>query len=132
MQITSHWEGSHQCRVEIGHFEVRVDEPPEYGGDDTGPRPTQFLLAALASCFTLAIAHVAGKRDRTVPDLRVSVAGEYDGPRFTRMHVEAAASIPDAELEWLVARAARVCYVSNTLVTGCEIDYTVVNESMHG
>ena len=132
MQITSYWEGSHRCRVEIGEFEVRVDEPPEYGGDDTGPSPTQLLLAALASCFTLSIAHVARKRNQYVPGLRVSVTGEYDGPRFNRILVEAAADIPVADLELFVARAARVCYVSNTITAGCEIDYVVADEAMHG
>ncbi len=132
MQITSYWEGSHRCRVEIGHFEVQVDEPPEYGGDDTGPSPTQLLLAALASCFTLSIAHVARKRDQSVPGLRVSVTGEYDGPRFKRIQVEAAADIAVADLESFVAQAARICYVSNTITDDCEIDYVVADEAIHG
>jgi uncharacterized OsmC-like protein len=132
MQITSYWEGSHRCRVEIGQFEVRVDEPPEYGCDDTGPSPTQLLLAAIASCFTLAIAHVARKRDQSVPGLNVSITGEYEGPRFNRIQVQAAANIPTADLESFLARAAEVCYVSNTITRDCEIEYVVAGKAIHG
>jgi hypothetical protein len=37
-------------RVEgrLGRFVVHSDEPTERGGDDTGPSPLQFLMAAVA------------------------------------------------------------------------------------
>ncbi len=132
MQVTSYWEGSKRCRVEMSQFRVQVDEPPEYGGDDTGPSPTQLLLAALASCFTLSIAHVANKRDRTVPGLQVVITGQYDGARFSRIRVEAAGDLPVEELEYYVTRAAQVCYVSNTILGDCEIDYVVADDVKHG
>lgn len=31
----------------LGHFSVHSDEPLERGGDDTGPSPLQFLMAAV-------------------------------------------------------------------------------------
>jgi hypothetical protein len=32
----------------LGRFTVRSDEPAERGGDDTGPSPLQYLMAAVA------------------------------------------------------------------------------------
>lgn len=32
----------------LGRFVVHADEPAERGGDDTGPSPLQFLMAAVA------------------------------------------------------------------------------------
>ena len=32
----------------LGRFTVHSDEPAERGGDDTGPSPLQFLMAAVA------------------------------------------------------------------------------------
>lgn len=104
-------------------FELVVDEPIEEGGDDTGPRPTEVLLTAVASCFTLAIAHVAKKHDKRLTDLEVEAFGELDGPRFSRIWVVASSGIPSAELQWLADRASRVCYVSNSL--GCDFEYSV-------
>ena len=33
---------------------------PEFGGEDTGPMPTELMVAALASCFCLAVVWAAG------------------------------------------------------------------------
>lgn len=85
--------------------------------------PTELLLAAVASCMTLAIAHVARKHERPLVDLKVTAEGHYDGPRFKRIVVDVSAGISRASLEWLVERAVRVCYVSNTLA--CELEYRV-------
>ncbi|HEX5303500.1 MAG TPA: hypothetical protein VFW50_41560, partial [Streptosporangiaceae bacterium] len=48
--VVARFEGGWRCRVEAGGFELVVDEPPGSGGTGTGPMPTEFLLAALASC----------------------------------------------------------------------------------
>ena len=85
------------------------------GGDDTGPQPTELFLASIASCFALALAHVARKRDIELADLAVRVVGTYDGPRFVHVRVEVSSSHPREELAKLAERASAVCYVSNTI-----------------
>jgi uncharacterized OsmC-like protein len=89
LEITASWEGGHRCRVPIRGFEVLVDEPTTAGGTDTGPKPTELLLASLAACFALAVAHVVRKRGRELADVRVRVRGEYQGASFARITVEA-------------------------------------------
>ena len=125
MAVTAYWEGGYSCRVVAREkFELRADEPPEEGGTDTGPRPTELLLAALASCFTMAVAYVARKRGVELPrDLAVTATGEYSGPRFRKMRVEASCSLPAAELETLVREAVRFCWVSNTVKGGPELEF---------
>jgi uncharacterized OsmC-like protein len=120
--VISHRVTGYACRVEVRQFELKVDEPVDEGGADTGPRPTELLLAAVASCFTIAIAHVAKKHGRELNGLSVVATGEYDGPRFSRIHARARAAIGRDDLAWLLERAARVCYVSNSL--GCEFTYS--------
>ncbi len=107
----------------VRDFELVVDEPTEVGGTNTGPRPTELMLSAVASCFALAIAHVARKHDRPLDDLQVTASGEYDGPRFSKVSVIASSAIPQEDLQWLADRASRVCYVSNSL--GCDFAYRV-------
>ncbi len=123
MEITAYWEGGYRTRVPIRRFDVRIDEPPEYGGDDTGPMPTEILLASLASCFARAVAHVARKRGQELPDLTVTVRGEYEGLRFKRITLEALSSHPREQLEGLVERAIGYCYVTNTLLKTPEIEF---------
>jgi putative redox protein len=110
------WEGGMRCTVDAGGFPLVVDEPPSAGGTGQGPQPTELLLGAIASCFTLAVAHSAAKRDVELRGLRVEASGTYDGPRFSSLRIEVHADAPvGAELERLTTAAARVCYVTNTL-----------------
>jgi uncharacterized OsmC-like protein len=110
------WEGGMRCTVDAGGFTLVVDEPPEAGGTGMGPQPTELLLGAIASCFTLALAHSAGKRDVELRGLRVDATGTYDGPRFSTLRIDVHTDAPTGEdLERLIAAASRVCYVTNTL-----------------
>jgi len=111
--------------VDIRQHRIRVDEPPSEGGGDTGPMPTELLCASLASCFCLALRWVATKREMELPGLEVEVEAERAGkePRYGRLIVRARAARPLAEWEHLMERAARVCWVSNTVAGGVEVEY---------
>jgi len=106
----------------MGTSELVIDEPLSAGGGGAGPQPTEVFLASLASCFTLAVHHVARKRGVELPDLAVRAVGEYDGPRFVRLVVEVSSTMVAEQLEPLLARAAAVCYVSNTLRAVSEVE----------
>lgn len=127
MAVTAYWEGGYRCRVVARDtFELRADEPPDEGGTDTGPRPTELLLAALASCFTMALAYVARKGRVDLPsDLAVTATGEYAGPRFRKMRVEVSGSLARADLDRLVREAVRFCWVSNTIKGSPELEFEV-------
>ena len=57
--VLTRWEGGMRAVVEAGGFEIVVDEPETSGGTNTGPQPTDLLLASVASCITLSMAFVA-------------------------------------------------------------------------
>ena len=84
-------------------------------------------MSALASCFAMAVYHAARKRDVELPDLRVRVHATYERLRFDRLRIEVESSHPRAELQGLVDVAARWCYVSNTLMTPCDLDVTIAD-----
>ena len=103
-------------------FDRVVDEPPSSGGTGTGPMPTEYLLAALASCYALALNWAAGKRGITLPDLVVTATGTYDGPKFCRLQLNGACDAPAEQVERLLEPALRVCYVSNTIALSPPIE----------
>jgi uncharacterized OsmC-like protein len=113
--VNAKWLGGYLVEVAAGRFQIRVDEPESVGGTDSAPQPTDYLLASVASCFTMALAHSARKRGLDLPPFEVNVTGTYDGPRFTDIEIEVVADLPDAEVQRLIASAERVCYVTNTL-----------------
>ncbi|GAA1790967.1 OsmC family protein [Planosporangium flavigriseum] len=113
--VNAEWLGGYQVRVDAGRFDLRVDEPESVGGTDTGPQPTDYLLASVASCFALALVYSARKRSVELPSAQVTVTGTYDGPRFADIAIEVVTGLPDEDAERLIASAERVCYVTNTL-----------------
>ena len=107
-----------------GH-EIAVDEPVAEGGNDEGVMPTDLLAASIASCFCLALAFAARKRDRELPGLEVVVRRVRAGRelRYERFEIDARAEVPEDELAALMEPARRVCWVSNTLAHGVELSY---------
>lgn len=123
--VSSRWDGGLRAVVDAGGFELVVDEPEHFGGTGRGPQPTELLLAAVASCFTLALAHVARKGGTELPGLRVDATGTYSGPRFSAVHIAVHTTHPPGpELDALIAAAERVCYVTRTLRTCPDITVT--------
>jgi uncharacterized OsmC-like protein len=122
LSVEATWQGGYRCLVSARGHEIQVDEPREAGGDDTGPQPSEIFLASLASCFTLALYHVARKRDIALADLCVTATGQYEGPRFARLSLEVTTTSPRAVVEPLLERARGVCYVSNTLRTVSDVE----------
>ena len=125
LEVTATFRGGFRADVEARGHEVAVDEPVHSGGEDMGFMPTELFCGALASCFCLAIGHVARKRAIDVPGLFVRVRSERAGRelRYARLLVACAADVDDAVLDMLIERARPFCWVSNTLAAGVEVEY---------
>jgi putative redox protein len=115
----------YEARVTVRGHELTVDEPAEDGGKDTGPTPTELLLASLASCYTLALRWAAKHRNLPLGDIRVTANGSYDGLKFGHIRLNVAGDLPSGEEAALLRDASRVCYVSNTLAGGVSIEVTL-------
>ena len=122
--ITAEWLGDFRVDVTAGAFNLRVDEPARVGGSDTGPQPTDLLLASVASCVVLSVAFSARKRGIELGRIDVTVGGDYAGPRFQAIEVVVSTDAPAEAVDDLIAAAQRVCYVTNTLRHQPEISIT--------
>jgi putative redox protein len=114
--------------VTAREHELIADEPVDAGGQDRGMMPTELIFAALSSCFCLAVAHVAAKRDIELEDLRVKVDAERAGRelRYGSVRVQIEAVAGDYDLAALVERAKPFCWVSNMLAPDIEVSYVPV------
>ena len=65
--------------VEVDGRTVRVDEPPEAGGNGSGPRPTQLLGAGLAGCIAITVEMYAERKGWDVGAVEVDVEMSYEG-----------------------------------------------------
>ena len=114
--VEARWLGGYRATVTTRQFTVQVDEPASAGGTDAGPMPTEFLLISLSSCFALAIAHVARREGVEVGPFSVTAQGVYDGPCLSdvELSIRLEGTLP-TDMDALLTKARRVCYVSNTL-----------------
>lgn len=60
--VASSGEGKLTQVVMAGRHVLRADEPVEAGGDDLGPTPHEYLLAALGSCTAITLRMVAARK----------------------------------------------------------------------
>jgi putative redox protein len=125
LEVTATWQGGYQSLVNARGHEIPVDEPERAGGANLGMMPTEVFCAAVASCYCLALAHVAAKRSLELPGLKVIVRAERAGRelRYGRLVVRAQADVPDELLAALIEPARRVCWVSNTLAGELALEY---------
>jgi putative redox protein len=124
--VRARWESGYRADVRVRTFDLVVDEPESDGGDDTGPKPTEYLLVALSSCYALALGYVARKRDVVLGPFTVEAIGTYDGPSFEAIDLKVCFDDePPAEIDVLLERAACVCYVSNTLARQPAVTFSV-------
>ena len=75
---------------EINGHKVFMDAEPEVGGEDLGPRPKPFMLAALGGCTGMDVISILKKMRVDVKSLNVKVEGdltEEHPRRFSKMHV---------------------------------------------
>jgi len=122
---TAEWTGGLSTDVSGRGHAIRVDEPPEFGGQDSGPMPTELVVAALASCFCIAVVWAAGRQRIDLRDLEVQVQPHraLGEPRHGRYDLWVRSSTPAEELAPAVELAKRYCWVTNTLATPPEITY---------
>jgi putative redox protein len=127
-RVSVEWLGGYRTRIDVrGVHTLHGDEMPEYGGEDSGPMPTELLLAGLGSCMCLAVAHVARKRRIAIGRIEVDIGAEKDMQafRFSDIALTIRADLPQEQLDQLFEQARRYCFVSNTLIGGCTMHYTV-------
>jgi organic hydroperoxide reductase OsmC/OhrA len=87
----------YEARVAVRGHEITVDEPEVDGGGDRGPTPTELLLAAVASCYTLALRWAAARRGVSLQEIQVTATGTYENLRFASITLAVSADFPPGE-----------------------------------
>lgn len=109
--------------VEVDGHTVRVDEPPEAGGEGTGPRPTQLLGASLAGCIAITVEMYAQRKGWDVGPVEVDVEMSYEGPVPT--HFEVGLKLPghlDEEQKRRLLVIATKCPVHKVLAGEAKVN----------
>ena len=115
-------------KVKARDFEVIVDQNKGMGGSDNGPRPSEYVLAALAACHEVTYRLYADAMDISLEEVSVSVTGYSDARGFFGLddsvragfshitgEINVRSSATDSELEQLRRAVNHHCPVLDDL-----------------
>jgi putative redox protein len=113
--------------IEIGPHALTADEQKEVGGDDTGPAPHDFLLAALGACTSMTLKMYAERKGIPLEKVEVHLSQEKkdDGHHITRRITLVGAL--DADQRARLLEIANKCPVHKTLTGKISIDSSIAD-----
>jgi len=88
--VSTKWLENMSFESEINGHKIIIDAKEEVGGQDRGPRPKTFMLAALGGCTSMDVVSILKKMRIEMKSLNVIVEGELSEEhprRFLKMHV---------------------------------------------
>lgn len=74
--VAERHRGRYQQTVRVGSHELVADEPAALGGDDAGPNPYEFLLAALGACTSMTLRMYAERKALPLEHVAVQLRHE--------------------------------------------------------
>ncbi|MBX2867654.1 MAG: OsmC family protein [Acidiferrobacterales bacterium] len=124
-----------RSHVKTRNFEVIVDQPENMGSTDQGPRPSEYVLAALAACHEVTYRLYADAMEIDLQEIAVSVEGISDARGFFNLDdnipagfsevigtIDIVSSASDEDLERLRLAVNRHCPVLDDLRKPMKVD----------
>ncbi len=91
MRATIQWTGnvSFEGKADSGHT-VKMDGPPDFGGQNRGARPMELVLIGMGGCTAFDVIHILKKSRQDVTDCvaEIDAARADTEPKvFTKIHI---------------------------------------------
>ncbi len=121
-EIVTQWMGKMQFNALIDGHSVVMDAPERAAGENNGPIPKPFVLAALSGCTGMDIVALLRKSEQQIDDLDVKVTGELSKQapiQYVSIHLQyifkANPSVKEAVLNAVTDSQFKYCGVSSML-----------------
>jgi putative redox protein len=114
----------YKTEVRAGEHSLISDEPPEKGGADLGPTPSQLLLTSLGTCVAITLKMYSDHKGWDPGEIRVELTLEkQNGKGIVHRKLFFEKDLTEDQLERLKVVAGK-CPISKMVTQGLE----VVNE----
>lgn len=132
MKMNIAWTGqmSFSGSAPSGH-EIKMDAAMEIGGQNSGPRPTELLLHAVAGCTGIDIISILQKMRLNPSSFRIEIDGtraEEHPKRFTNIHILYAleGELPEEKVVRAITLSKdKYCSVSHSLNADISVSYSI-------
>ena len=74
--IKTRWLNDLAFEADVDGHKIYIDTSQEHGGKNTGPRPKQLMMVALAGCTAMDVASILKKMREEVEEFTVEVEGD--------------------------------------------------------
>ena len=91
--------GGMKTEVDTGKFKIIIDEPKNMGGSDEGATPVDFILAALAGCYTVVGNMVAQELGFELRGIATEIEGSLNPARFAGKSYDDRAGFKDIQVK---------------------------------
>ena len=113
--------GKFQQAMELGPHHLTADESVAEGGDDMGPAPHDFLLAALGACTSMTVKMYADRKGWPLEKVEVHLSQEkVEGTLSMKREIRFLGALSDEQRARLI-EIANKCPVHKTLTGKIEI-----------
>jgi putative redox protein len=118
--------GKFQQAIAIGPHQLLADEPADEGGDDAGPAPQDFLLAALGACTSMTVKLYADRKGWPLESVRVELSQAKDGATHVMQRkIHLTGNLDDEQRARLLEIAGK-CPIHRTLTGEIRIESALV------
>jgi putative redox protein len=125
--VTKSGPGKYQQVVKVGPHRLVADATTSDGGDDAGPQPHEWVLAALGACTSITVQMYAERKGWPLESVEVSVAGDHvDGAFVLTRHVVFHGPLSDDQAAKLL-EIANKCPVHKSLTGPIRVDTVVLS-----
>lgn len=132
-QVETQWMSKMQFNSLINGHTIIMDAPPRSGGEDNGPIPKPFLLAAIAGCSGMDVVALLRKSGLSPDDFSMNVTGELskEAPiQYVAIHIQyiftATQEIKEAVLQAVADSQERYCGVSSMLKKALPVTWEII------
>jgi uncharacterized OsmC-like protein len=80
--VTGRSENAARLVAEARQFRLVIDEPPSLGGEDRGPNPVEYLLAAFIGCINVVAHLTAREMGLDLHHLEITATGALNPARL--------------------------------------------------
>ena len=90
-RVEAQWMGKMQFNALVNDHAIIMDAPERVGGENTGPIPKPFVLAALSGCTGMDVVSILRKQGIELFDISITVTGEISKSHpieYVRAHVK--------------------------------------------
>ena len=113
-------ENNYFCSMACREFTIYADEPIDLGGQNKAPKPSELLIASLASCTVITLKMYADRKSWHLGNIHVfcsEIQFDIEGNRFIEKTIHTDAMLTEVQQKRLITIADK-CPVSKVLSAG--------------